>query len=87
MTSLLSDASLGNENWCDHWKQCVWFLRGKGMPVFKGEEILLEASHTETNVSYNLNAQVPQTDVRQLDYKIGDFQLLLSPERRSEGVV
>ncbi|XWS61986.1 hypothetical protein CRYUN_Cryun07bG0172100 [Craigia yunnanensis] len=76
-----SPANIGNRNWCDHWKQCVWFLQEKGVPVFKGEEVLLEASHTETNVSYNLNVQVPQTDVRQHDYRIGDFQLLLSPER------
>ncbi|XVE57663.1 hypothetical protein DITRI_Ditri04bG0107600 [Diplodiscus trichospermus] len=76
-----SPANIGNGNWCDHWKQCVWFLRGKGMPVSKGEEILLQASHTATNVSYNLTAQAPQTDRRQHDYRIGDFQLLLSPER------
>ncbi|XWS49105.1 hypothetical protein CRYUN_Cryun13aG0135200 [Craigia yunnanensis] len=75
-----SPANIGNGNWCDHWKQCVWFLRGKGMPVSKGEEVPLEASHTETSVSYNLNVQVPQTDIRQ-HYRIGDFKLLLSPER------
>ncbi|XVF13376.1 hypothetical protein REPUB_Repub08aG0202800 [Reevesia pubescens] len=75
------NSPVGNENWCDHWKQCVWLLRGKGMPVSEGEEVLLEASHTETSVSYNLNAQVPQTDITQHDYRIGDFQLLLSPER------
>ncbi|KAL4331972.1 hypothetical protein GQ457_07G010630 [Hibiscus cannabinus] len=76
-----SPANIGNGNWCDHWKQCVWFFRGKGMPVSRGEEVLLEATHTETSVSYNLNVQVPQTDIRQHDYGVGDFQLLLSPER------
>ncbi|KAK8516334.1 hypothetical protein V6N13_047038 [Hibiscus sabdariffa] len=75
-----SPANIGNGNWCDHWKQCVWFFRGKGMPV-SGGEVLLEATHTETSVSYNLNVQVPQTDIRQYDYGVGDFQLLLSPER------
>lgn len=51
------------------------------MPISKGEEIILEASHTETSVSYNLDVQVPQTDIRQHEYRIGDFQLPLSPER------
>ncbi|XP_022737385.1 protein arginine N-methyltransferase 1.6 [Durio zibethinus] len=76
-----SPANIGKGNWCDHWKQCVWFLRGTGMKVSKGEEVLLEASHTETNVSYNVNVRVPQTDIRQHDYRSGGFQLLLSSER------
>ncbi|MBA0851465.1 hypothetical protein Goshw_020370, partial [Gossypium schwendimanii] len=54
---------------------------GKGMSVSRGEEVLLEATHTETSVSYNLNVQVPKTDTRQHDHNIRDFQLLLSPER------
>ncbi|TYH81423.1 hypothetical protein ES332_D03G199400v1 [Gossypium tomentosum] len=76
-----SPASIGYWDWCDHWKQCVWFFRGKGMSVSRGEEVLLEASHTETSVSYNLNVQVPKNDTRQHDHNIRDFQLLLSPER------
>ncbi|TYI91316.1 hypothetical protein E1A91_D03G183200v1 [Gossypium mustelinum] len=76
-----SPANIGYRDWCDHWKQCVWFFRGKGMSVSRGEEVLLEASHTETSVSYNLNAQVPKNDTRQHDHNIRDFQLLLSPER------
>lgn len=78
---LLSDASLGYRDWCDHWEQCVWFFRGKGTPVSRGEEVLLEATHTETSFSYNLNVQVPKTDTRQHDHNNRDFQLLLSPER------
>ncbi|KAG4206418.1 hypothetical protein ERO13_A03G008400v2 [Gossypium hirsutum] len=76
-----SPANIGYRDWCDHWKQCVWFFRGKGMSVSQGEEVLLEATHTETIVSYNLNVQVPKTDTRQHDHNIRDFQLLLSPER------
>ncbi|XP_052881888.1 protein arginine N-methyltransferase 1.6 isoform X2 [Gossypium arboreum] len=76
-----SPANIGYRDWCDHWKQCVWFFRGKGMSVSRGEEVLLEATHTETSVSYNLNVQVPKTDTRQHDHNIRDFQLLLSPER------
>ncbi|KAB2088661.1 hypothetical protein ES319_A03G014200v1 [Gossypium barbadense] len=76
-----SPANIGYRDWCDHWKQCVWFFRGKGMSVSQGEEVLLEATHTETSVSYNLNVQVPKTDTRQHDHNIRDFQLLLSPER------
>ncbi|KAK6274957.1 hypothetical protein POUND7_004666 [Theobroma cacao] len=76
-----SAAKIGSGNWCDHWKQCVWFLRGKGMPVSEGEEVLLEATHEETSVSYNLSVLGSQTDIREHDQRIGDFQLLVSPER------
>ncbi|KAL9433796.1 hypothetical protein AB3S75_028607 [Citrus x aurantiifolia] len=68
-------------NWCDHWKQCVWFIPGKGMSICKGEELLFHALHTETSVSYELKSQIPITDERQHNLNGKDFQLALPPER------
>ncbi|KAK0588264.1 hypothetical protein LWI29_036867 [Acer saccharum] len=76
-----SPINTSTKDWCDHWKQCVWFVQGKGMPICKGEEVLLNASHTETSISYNLNPKIPRTEVTQDNLKTEDFQLILPPER------
>ncbi|KAF7828413.1 protein arginine N-methyltransferase 1.6 isoform X1 [Senna tora] len=68
-------------DWCDHWKQCVWFIPGGGISTFKGEEIRLHAIHTDTRISYNLETQVPRTEVLQHRLGEADLPLLLSPER------
>ncbi|CAK7356390.1 unnamed protein product [Dovyalis caffra] len=74
-----SPMNTGTSNWCDHWKQCVWFIPGKGIPVSKGEEVHLHAVHIDTSVSYNLTTQT--TEIREYDYSAGDSLLTLSPER------
>ncbi|KAJ0047970.1 hypothetical protein Pint_15875 [Pistacia integerrima] len=68
-------------DWCDHWKQCVWFVPGKGMSICNGEEVVLHATHTETSISYNLKSLVLGTEVRQCDVNVEDFHLILPPER------
>ncbi|XP_025014847.1 protein arginine N-methyltransferase 1.6 isoform X2 [Ricinus communis] len=74
-----SPTNIGTSNWCDHWKQCTWFLPGKGIQVGKGEQLLLHATHTDTNVFYNIEIQ--DTEVRQHNFTAGDFHLILPPER------
>ncbi|KAJ7944747.1 Protein arginine N-methyltransferase [Quillaja saponaria] len=76
-----SDAAQGSVDWCDHWKQCVWFVPGKGMSVFKDEEVHLHAVHTETSISYNLKNQVPSSENIHYGSCAGDLELKLSPER------
>ncbi|KAG1359314.1 Protein arginine N-methyltransferase 7 [Cocos nucifera] len=44
----------GGENWCDHWKQCVWLTHGAGMPVTKDKHVLFKAVHNDASVSYCL---------------------------------
>ncbi|KAJ7003396.1 protein arginine N-methyltransferase 1.6 [Populus alba x Populus x berolinensis] len=66
-------------NWCDHWKQCVWFIPGEGIPISKGEEVHLHAVHSDTSVSYNLATQA--TEIRECDSIAGDSHLTLCPER------
>ena len=51
------------------------------MPICKGEEVLLNASHTETSISYNLKPKIPRTEVTQDNLNTEDFQLILPPER------
>ncbi|GAU24492.1 hypothetical protein TSUD_156040 [Trifolium subterraneum] len=72
--------SEGPVDWCDHWKQCVWFIPGSGISIFKGGEINLHAIHDDISISYNLNTRVSTTEVSH-DGTIGDFQLSLPPER------
>ncbi|GAV78546.1 hypothetical protein CFOL_v3_22012 [Cephalotus follicularis] len=74
-----NNAGLGD--WCDHWKQCVWFVPKSGVSICKGEEVLLHAVHTDTSISYNLKTQVTRNEVRQCDFNAKDFHLILPPER------
>ncbi|KAK7327202.1 hypothetical protein VNO80_31567 [Phaseolus coccineus] len=67
--------------WCDHWKQCVWFVPGSGISILKGEEIHLLATHNETSFSYNFDTRVPASEILNHKCMTGDFQLVLPPER------
>lgn len=40
--------------WCEHWKQVVWFLPRKGLLVSSGEEVVVSASHDAVSVSYSV---------------------------------
>ncbi|CAJ1965218.1 unnamed protein product [Sphenostylis stenocarpa] len=72
----------GPVGWCDHWKQCVWFVPGSGVSIFKGEEIHLLATHTETCFSYSFDTLVvPTTEILSHRCMTGDLQLVLPPER------
>ncbi|XP_050871425.1 protein arginine N-methyltransferase 1.6 [Lathyrus oleraceus] len=68
-------------DWCDHWKQCVWFVPGSGISIFRGEEVHLHATHNDTSISYNLDTQVSRSEVLHHGLTPGDFQLVLPPER------
>ncbi|XP_068634284.1 protein arginine N-methyltransferase 7 [Aristolochia californica] len=70
--------SSGDSNWCDHWKQCVWFIPRGGMPVFKDEHVFLQAVHSDTDISYKLrNAKLS----RELVHELPEGSLILPPER------
>ncbi|XP_027336052.1 protein arginine N-methyltransferase 1.6 isoform X2 [Abrus precatorius] len=70
-------------DWCDHWKQCVWFVPGSGISIIKGDEIHLHATHTETSISYNLDTRGPTTEILQHRLTAEVLQLELTPERAS----
>lgn len=74
-------ATPGSIDWCDHWKQCVWFVPGDGISISKGDGICLHATHTDTKISYNLKKQIPMTEILQHRPSDADLPILLSPER------
>ncbi|KAF5755258.1 putative methyltransferase [Helianthus annuus] len=73
----LSSMYTGTRDWCDHWKQCVWFTKGKGLPVRKDEDVRMDATHTDISISYKFNAQSQTSEVDHSQ----DSHLTLSPER------
>ncbi|KAF5180220.1 arginine N-methyltransferase [Thalictrum thalictroides] len=68
-------------NWCDHWKQCVWFVPGLGVSVSKDEEVHLQAVHDDTSISYNLKSNNQRAEPVPLDMDSRGYQLTLSLER------
>ncbi|GMQ04907.1 hypothetical protein CsSME_00050151 [Camellia sinensis var. sinensis] len=68
-------------DWCDHWKQCVYFSPGKGLSISKDEELHLHAIHTDISISYEFETQAEGTEIEQYDEFARDDQLILSPER------
>ncbi|CAN6460810.1 unnamed protein product [Victoria cruziana] len=72
----------GTSNWCDHWKQCIWFTSNSGVYVSKNEQILLQAVHDDIRVSYNIK----KDDAHSEEWTCHDSQreyphLELPPER------
>lgn len=77
-----SNSEIGVRDWCDHWKQCVWFTPGPGVSISKGEKVHLHASHTCTNILYNLKKTQSLThEMTHSSFSTGDLQLTLPPER------
>ncbi|CAK9181984.1 unnamed protein product [Ilex paraguariensis] len=68
-------------DWCDHWKQCVWFIPGKGLSIHKDEVVHLNAVHSDISISYDVKSQPARTEAGQHDSCTPSFQLILSPER------
>lgn len=78
---MLNTFSTGAGDWCDHWKQCVWFIPGNGVSISEDEKVHLCASHNDTTFSYNLKAQIPGGKVLQHGVDADNFELILPPER------
>ncbi|XP_051137317.1 protein arginine N-methyltransferase 1.6 isoform X2 [Andrographis paniculata] len=78
-----SDAK-GTQNWCDHWKQSVWFCpRSDALHVVKDEELQLRAAHTETSILYNLNASRDKKEFPHHYFNAENCQIVLSPGRNA----
>ena len=73
--------SIGAGDWCDHWKQCVWFIPDNGVSISKDEQVHMCASHDETTFSYHLKAQIPRGESLQHGDNAENFKLMLPPER------
>ncbi|XP_022154833.1 protein arginine N-methyltransferase 1.6 isoform X2 [Momordica charantia] len=68
-------------DWCDHWKQCVWFIPRNGASISKDEKVHLIASHNDTTFSYHLKTQIPRGEVLQHGINAENFKLIYPPER------
>ncbi|XP_071705417.1 protein arginine N-methyltransferase 7 [Rutidosis leptorrhynchoides] len=66
---------LCTRDWCDHWKQCVWFSKGKGFSVSKNEEVCMDATHTDISISYEFKAHESH------EFNVQESHITLSPER------
>ncbi|KAG0578071.1 hypothetical protein M758_5G196600 [Ceratodon purpureus] len=72
--------------WCEHWKQVVWFLPGKGLLVSSGDEVLVTASHDAVSVSYNVMSSqgsgMPQEEIAKhnIDCPVL-FEASMTPDR------
>ncbi|GAA0168249.1 protein modifying enzyme [Lithospermum erythrorhizon] len=71
----------GAQYWCDHWKQCVWFIPKDGLPVHKNHDVYLQATHTATSISYEVKTSPQKMDFEQYGLCTEDCQVFLSPER------
>ncbi|KAG8376293.1 hypothetical protein BUALT_Bualt09G0048200 [Buddleja alternifolia] len=82
--SELTSSSILSSNWCDHWKQSVWFGPSSGLPVFKDEEVHLHAVHNETSISYEFrNSQQKKKEVAAYGKDFCTQIFNLSPERNA----
>ncbi|EYU32837.1 hypothetical protein MIMGU_mgv1a024512mg [Erythranthe guttata] len=72
-----------SDNWCDHWKQSVWFPQSVDLHVLKDGEVHLHALHTETSISYDFKTLNKKQQVAHVDACTDDFQIVLSPERNA----
>lgn len=74
---------IGAREWCDHWKQCVWFTPEKGLRVCTDEAVQLRAIHTDTSISYDFGTQscLKEVGYQQCAARIQKSQIALPPER------
>lgn len=79
--NFLNCVVLGSGDWCDHWKQSVWFAPGTGLPIFRDEEVHLNAVHTETSITYDFKTSCDDTKGKNIDLHTRDCQIVLLPER------
>ncbi|XP_040380997.1 protein arginine N-methyltransferase 7 isoform X1 [Oryza brachyantha] len=74
--SSTEDVQHDMKDWCDHWKHCVWFTQGKGIPATEDQVLSLRARHNQTSISYQLNI-----DDEACDRGFQGDHLTLLPER------
>ncbi|CAN4097771.1 unnamed protein product [Withania somnifera] len=70
-----------SQNWCDHWKQCVWFIPKKGLSLLKDEEVNLLAVHTDTSISYEMKTLSQNLQLGQSELSAQKYQITLPPEK------
>jgi type III protein arginine methyltransferase len=71
----------GKKDWCDHWKQCVWFIPDARILALKGQDISLRASHNDISISYDICPEANKGDSSNLKSYEERSIITLLPER------
>ncbi|XP_057829432.2 protein arginine N-methyltransferase 1.6 isoform X3 [Cryptomeria japonica] len=71
----------GGLPWCNHWKQCVWFIPGSGLSVSTDEEITVQAVHDAVSIQYCVKRNVPGSEECCRQMNSADLNLFVKPER------
>lgn len=72
----------GGLQWCNHWKQCVWFIPGSGLSVSADEEIIVQAVHDAVRIHYDVwRKNVPTNQTHLRNTISGYLNVFVTPER------
>ncbi|XP_078173348.1 protein arginine methyltransferase 7 [Carex rostrata] len=71
----------GKRDWCDHWKQCVWFVQDTSLLALRGQDISLRASHNDISISYDVTPEANKTNTSTSKRYEERIIITLSPER------
>ncbi|KAJ8543543.1 hypothetical protein K7X08_006066 [Anisodus acutangulus] len=71
------------DNWCDHWKQCIWFTPKKGLSLLKNGEVNLLAAHTDTSFSYEMKTLSQNMELGRSELSTQKYQITLPPEKNA----
>lgn len=71
----------GFQNWCDHWKQCVWFAPEIGSLTLRDTNVHLQAIQNITSISFRLKSNAGIEESYHENNNAGNYKINLLPER------
>lgn len=71
----------GKKDWCDHWKQCVWFVQDAGFLALRDQDISLRASHNDISISYDIRPEANKDNSSNLNRHEERIIISILPER------
>ncbi|KMZ57483.1 putative Protein arginine n-methyltransferase [Zostera marina] len=71
----------GFQNWCDHWKQCVWFVPEIGSLTLRDTNVHLQAIQNITSISFRLKSNAGIEESYHENNNAGNYKINLLPER------
>jgi hypothetical protein len=67
------------QRWTHHWRQCVAFLPGAGLPLRAGQRLTLRASHDDHSIWFHVDASPPPAAVAAADVDAAPLPLSRPP--------
>jgi hypothetical protein len=71
-------AQAAPQRWTHHWRQCVAFLPGAGVPLRAGQRLTLRASHDDHSIWFHVHASPPDADSADADADAPPLPMALS---------